>query len=29
MGVVEQPIEQCGDRRRVTEQLPPIIDRPV
>ena len=29
MRVMEQPIEQRGDRRGVTEQLAPVIDRPV
>jgi hypothetical protein len=29
MRVVEQPIEQRGDRSRVAEELAPIIDRTV
>jgi hypothetical protein len=29
MGVVEQPIEESGDRGGVAQELPPIIDRSV
>jgi hypothetical protein len=29
VGVMEQAVEQCGDRGGVAQQLPPIIDASV